>query len=418
VANRPWLTAAATAALGAAAARLAYTALRRRPPFSTPDETPAAKPADASGPSGFANGPPDSASDPSADASGPSGFANGPSDSASGSSADASGPSGFAGGAAADVSAAPVDRWTRTNHRGEPVTLLEGPAFVAGAAVAAALAPGVPGRVRAAAAMAAGGIGALGAYDDIFGTSSAKGFKGHLTALARGEVTSGAVKILGIGATGLAAAALTSRGPVDTALNGAIIAGCANLANLFDLRPGRAIKVGLLTGVPLVAAAALSSGPHAASAATPSGSDAAAMPSGSGAAATGMAYGSSTMAYGSSTMAYGSSAMAYGFRARQAAVPAAAPLGAAVALLPEDLGERAMLGDAGANALGALLGLAATVKLSRPSRLVLLGTVAALTAASEKISFTKVIAANPVLNRLDMLGRRPAPTAAPAAPTQ
>jgi hypothetical protein len=69
--------------------------------------------------------------------------------------------------------------------------------------------------------------------------------------------------------------------------------------------------------------------------------------------------------------------------------------------------------------MGALLGLAATVQLGRPGRLVLLGTVAALTAASEKISFTKVIAGNAVLNRLDMLGRRPpqapAGTARPTA---
>ncbi|MEV5504389.1 hypothetical protein AB0M50_54195, partial [Nonomuraea fuscirosea] len=73
-----------------------------------------------------------------------------------------------------------------------------------------------------------------------------------------------------------------------------------------------------------------------------------------------------------------------------------------------DLGERAMLGDAGANALGALLGLAAVTQLGRPGRYVLLGTVVALTAAAEKVSFTKVIAGNPVLHRIDMLGRRPA----------
>ncbi|WP_188193843.1 hypothetical protein [Nonomuraea sp. SYSU D8015] len=243
-------------------------------------------------------------------------------------------------------------RWTRKNHRGEPITLLEGPAFVAGAGAAAALTPGLPGRLRLAALTAGVGSGALGAYDDLYGTTSSKGFKGHLTALARGEVTSGAVKILGIGAIGLGAAALVSKGPVDTLVNGAAIAGAANLANLFDLRPGRAIKVGLLTGGPLLAASLLRDAP--------------------------------------------------------AAALAAVPLGAAAALLPDDLGERAMLGDAGANALGALLGLAAVTRLGRPGRYVLLGTVAALTAASEKISFTKVIAGNPVLNRLDMLGRRPA----------
>ncbi|MGI5272218.1 hypothetical protein ACQEUU_23885 [Nonomuraea sp. CA-218870] len=247
----------------------------------------------------------------------------------------------------------PGSRWTRKNHRGEPITLLEGPAFVAGASAAAALAPGLPGRARAAALLAGAGSGALGAYDDLYGTTSSKGFKGHLSALARGEVTSGAVKILGIGATGLAAAALVSDGPADTLVNGAAIAGAANLANLFDLRPGRAIKVGLLTGGPLLAAAVAGDSPAT-------------------------------------------------------AALAAVPLGAAAALLPDDLGERAMLGDAGANALGALLGLAAVTRLGRPGRLVLLGTVAALTAASEKVSFTKVIAGNQVLNRIDMLGRRPA----------
>ncbi|MGW0587853.1 hypothetical protein [Streptosporangium sp. NPDC002607] len=245
-----------------------------------------------------------------------------------------------------------VETWARTNHRGEPITLLEGPAFVAGAGAAAAVIPGLTGRARAAALLAAVGAGGLGAYDDLYGATSSKGFKGHLSALAKGEVTSGAVKILGIGATGLAAAAATSCAPLDVAVNGALIAGSANLANLFDLRPGRAVKVGLLAGASLLAAALLRDDP---------------VP----------------------------------------ATLAALPMGAAAALLPEDLGERAMLGDAGANALGALVGLAAAVTLGRPGRLAVLGTVVALTAASEKVSFTKVIAGNPVLHRFDMLGRRP-----------
>ncbi|MGV9328814.1 hypothetical protein [Streptosporangium sandarakinum] len=251
-----------------------------------------------------------------------------------------------------------AETWSRTNHRGEPITLLEGPAFVAGAGVAAAAIPGLPARVRAAALLAAAGAGGLGAYDDLYGVTTSKGFRGHLGALAKGEVTSGAVKIAGIGLTGLAAAALTAHRPADAVIDGMLVAGAANLANLFDLRPGRAVKVGLLAGAPLLAAGLRRGDPVA-------------------------------------------------------AALAALPLGASAALLPEDLGERAMLGDAGANALGALLGLAAAATLGRPGRLAALGTVAALTAASEKVSFTKVIAGNPVLNRIDMLGRRP-PEQAPA----
>ena len=66
-----------------------------------------------------------------------------------------------------------------------------------------------------------------------------------------------------------------------------------------------------------------------------------------------------------------------------------------------------MLGDAGANALGAMLG-AAAARLPRLTRVVMLAGIAGLTAASEKVSFTKVIEQTPALHRLDMLGRRPA----------
>ena len=256
--------------------------------------------------------------------------------------------------------------WSRTNHRGEPVTLLEGPAVAAGAIVGV-LAHGVQASLAAAsgstgssgssgwrctAAMVLGGAGAaaFGAYDDLAGSGDRRGFRGHIGALRQGEVTTGAVKLGGIGLTGVVSAALAGGSPADVILNAGLVAGGANLLNLFDLRPGRALKVAAASGALLGAA----------------GQDS-----------------------------------------------VAAPLGAGLALLPEDLGERAMLGDAGANALGAMLG-ASAAGLSRPARIALLAGIAGLTAASEKVSFTKVIARTPALNWLDMLGRRPAPQ--PPAP--
>ena len=102
--------------------------------------------------------------------------------------------------------------WTRTNHRGEPVTLLEGPAVAAAAITATMLAPGLSARRRAALAIAGAGAAAFGSYDDLAGSGARRGFRGHLGALARGEVTSGAVKIGGIGASGIAAAAVLGGG--------------------------------------------------------------------------------------------------------------------------------------------------------------------------------------------------------------
>jgi hypothetical protein len=251
--------------------------------------------------------------------------------------------------------------WTRTNHRGEDITLLEGPAVAAGGLAGAALAPGVSGRYKAAMIVAGAGAAAFGGYDDLAGDSASKGFRGHLGALGRGELTTGAVKLAGITATSLAAALLVAgqrsrsggQTAADVIIDTGLVAGGANLLNLFDLRPGRAIKAaagagGLMAG--------------------PAGTEL-----------------------------------------------AAAPLAAALALLPEDLGERAMLGDAGANALGAMLGVAATT-LPRPARLAALAGIVGLTAASERVSFTKVIERTGPLRWLDMLGRRPAAAAGTSRP--
>jgi hypothetical protein len=241
-----------------------------------------------------------------------------------------------------------VERWTRTNYAGHTVTLLEGPAFVV-SAVAGALAGGA----GAPAAVAGLGAGAFGALDDLVGDSSRKGLGGHLAAACRGEVTTGAIKVVGLGATGLLTACMdrsrTRTGPMATLIGGAVIAGSANIVNLLDLRPGRALKVVLLCSVPLLGSRGTLS----------------------------------------STAAAGAAA------------------GAAIGALPDDLAGRSMLGDMGANSAGALLGTALVARTGLGGRLLALAVVTALTLASEKFSFTTVIEATPGLRELDALGRPP-----------
>lgn len=252
----------------------------------------------------------------------------------------------------------------RINHRGATVSLAAGPALAVAASTTAAAGAGSPA-LGSAALVAGLGSGAVGLYDDIVGQrpdqKTAKGFKGHLSALREGKVTSGLVKIAGIGVSALVAASLVGRQRraagsgfgrepraagrvVDLVIDTGLIAGSANLANLFDLRPGRALKVGLAVAGPLGTA------------------DNTRMLSG--------------------------------------------PTGAASALLPEDLDEQVMLGDSGANAWGALLGLAAANRRSRLGRLAMLTGVVGLTLASEKVSFTEVIESTPGLRELDTWGRR------------
>jgi UDP-N-acetylmuramyl pentapeptide phosphotransferase/UDP-N-acetylglucosamine-1-phosphate transferase len=241
--------------------------------------------------------------------------------------------------------------WRRTNYAGRPVTLLGGPALAVAATATGVL--GAPDGLRAATVVVGTVSGLVGGYDDLVGArpeqARDKGLAGHLRALRAGRVSAGAVKVAGIGAAGAVAGLLTSRGRgpgalTDAALTAGLVAGTANLVNLLDLRPGRAAKAGVL------AAAATLGGP--------------------------------------------------------AGTLVAGPLGATAAVLPADLGERVMLGDSGANALGALLGLRLAAGPSRGRRAGLLAAVVALTLASEKVSFTQVIEATPGLRQLDRLGRR------------
>jgi hypothetical protein len=70
-----------------------------------------------------------------------------------------------------------------------------------------------------------------------------------------------------------------------------------------------------------------------------------------------------------------------------------------------ELREQVMLGDAGVNLLGAVVGVAAVASLSNPVLVACAAVLLALNLASEFVSFSKVIDATPPLRWFDRLGR-------------
>jgi len=253
-----------------------------------------------------------------------------------------------------------VDAFRRTNYRGAELLTSIGVLIPLTVLLVAALASVVVAaddviadwdRMTAATLVAATGFTLLGLFDDIGGVGQSGGFRGHLSALRRGEVTSGMVKLAGGAALGVLVVSVMqqSNGTVVGLLrDGATIALAANLGNLFDRAPGRAIKA-------------------------------------------------TTVSFSVLALVAWSSILL---------MPAVA-VGAGIGLLGIDLRERAMLGDAGANPLGAMCGVAALVAFRDPAqRWVVVGVFLVLNLLSEVVSFSSVIDGVGPLRWLDRLGSR------------
>jgi UDP-N-acetylmuramyl pentapeptide phosphotransferase/UDP-N-acetylglucosamine-1-phosphate transferase len=198
---------------------------------------------------------------------------------------------------------------------------------------------------------AALGFGLLGLVDDLAGGGSDRGFRGHLAALGQGRVTTGALKLFGGAVMALVVVApFVGESPGRLLADAALVALCANLANLFDRAPGRTIKAGVGAFVVLLVAV----------------------------------------------------------RSAEDLTGVAVVIGASLGLFLDDLHERLMLGDAGSNVIGAVLGLGIVATCGEAARDVALVAVAALNVAGELVSFSKVIDAVPPLRAVDQAGRRPA----------
>ncbi|GAB4273561.1 MAG: hypothetical protein Kow0056_00740 [Coriobacteriia bacterium] len=220
-----------------------------------------------------------------------------------------------------------------------------------------------------------------GLVDDLFGDREFRGFAGHLGALAKGRLTTGMLKLVGVGAFSAGAVGVVARDLAPWAVEtegwaraGAFLAAtatvalCANLANLLDVRPGRLAKVATASAFTLGLVVALT---------------------GSGVWAVWSAVGDSPVA---GRIMSGVSLF----------LLVAGPL---LVVWEADHKERGMLGDAGSNPAGALVGLALVGTVGVVGLVAALVVVAALNLLSEKVSFSALIEDAPLLRALDSLGR-------------
>ena len=195
------------------------------------------------------------------------------------------------------------------------------------------------------------GVALLGLVDDALGrgadSGTPRGWRGHARAVASGRFSTGAIKA--VGALALAAYATSGLGQRDFAYvtDLLLLLLTTNLLNLLDLRPGRAEKVlaALLAGVCIAA---------------------------------------------------------------WTVVPIELLglfVGPVLVVAAFTLRERAMLGDTGANLVGALAGITLLVSLGEAARYVALGIVVALNIYGEFRSISRTIEGVPLLRSLDSLGR-------------
>ncbi|MGB4593880.1 MAG: hypothetical protein WBI63_08930 [Coriobacteriia bacterium] len=219
---------------------------------------------------------------------------------------------------------------------------------------------------------------ALGMVDDALGSSEARGFRGHLMALINGRLTTGGLKLIGIGAASVVVSFVLSdispwgagwRGGIQVVfpalLAAAAISLTSNFVNLTDLRPGRALKVYSVLALAGVISVVLGLGPVA--------------------------------------MRF------VGVRSPlvELLVLSIMLLGPVLAVWRYDLGEEGMLGDAGANAMGVLAGMFIVAGLPLWALAVYAAVLLGLNLLSEHVSFSALIERTTLLAWLDSLGRLP-----------
>ena len=239
----------------------------------------------------------------------------------------------------------------RLNFKGRRIPMIAGLAFVLGGEFfygSEWFLQGLHTSLAAVYFLVTLGFGGLGLLDDLKGDRTVGGFAGHLGALRRGRLTTGAAKALGGGLVGLVAGFLISspRPPGYALLAGLLIALSANTLNLLDLRPGRCL-FGFFVGTATVGA-----------------------------------------------MLFSQHTPAIGFLLWAA-------LAFALILYPLDAGGSVMLGDTGANAFGAVLGVAGAIYFAPLWQGVLVLGLLGFQFWCERYSLSRVIEASPFLRGLD-----------------
>ena len=185
-----------------------------------------------------------------------------------------------------------------------------------------------------------------GIIDDTIGNRDVSGLKGHFKSLFKGKLTTGGFKALFGGFVGLIISVTISKDIVDIIVNTLVIALSTNLMNLFDLRPGRAIKVYMVIII----------------------------------------------------------AIFFTLSGYIQMLPLLI-LPNVLAYFKYDLKAQAMMGDTGSNVLGISIGILMVLGYTIKVRVAWLVFLILIHLLTEKFSLTKIIEKNKVLNFIDQLGR-------------
>lgn len=186
----------------------------------------------------------------------------------------------------------------------------------------------------------------VGIIDDSLGNRGVTGLIGHFKVLFKGSLTTGAFKALLGGFVGLTLAVTLSKSIPNIIVATLVVALSTNMMNLFDLRPGRAIKAYVILAIIIFLASAK-----------------------------------------------------FNREVMMLIVPAV------LAYFYFDLRALTMMGDAGSNVLGVSIGVFIVSSFDLPVQLVSLVLLVAIHVLTEKFSLTKIIENNKFLNYVDKLGR-------------